>query len=544
MSFERVWVALAHIVLEVMSNPTDVFPESPIGARLVAAVEADDWNAVATIIEAEWGELITLDGRLLKQVLRALPTEVLAERPRLGLAVNYVSYLPVDGQTRTEIFRTAAPVSAPANLLDALAELTSRGAARRSAGEFDRALEAARTAIALVEQASDEQLENLQMALPELQYQWGLSLVFSGAWDDAVRQFTESHDRAEMVGNLPIRAQSAGWIALIHALSGRTADSQRWLARVSPATGASWESRAATPAILAQALLQIHDLDTTAAESTLGRLGPVTEAPEYWVIRLYVEALATTGRSESVEILARIDSAVRDRPTALATTGINDGLMRLARAKAFVKTDNLARARRQLASGSGAFFPGAHRVVAARLATLAGDHDAARELLEHFADDSAGLPRFRAEGFFLSAVVRAAAGAVDDATVDFRQAILIAETERVFSALATLTADHLEGLTATTGITPPRFENLRAAAALNPVQAITPLTQQELAVLTAISTAGSMKGAAEQLYISLNTAKSHVRRIYLKLGANSKEEALSIARRYGILSREPASETD
>ena len=526
-----------------MSNPTDFFPESPIGVRLVAAVTADDWNGVATIIEAEWGELITSDGLLLKQVLRALPVEILAERPRLGLAVNYVSYLPVHGQTRTEIFRTAAPVSAPANLLDALAEVTSRGAARRSAGEFDRAVEAAHSAIALVAQASDEQLDDLRMALPELQYQWGLSLVYSGAWDDAVRQFTESHDRAEMVGNLPIRAQSAGWIALIHALSGRTADSQRWLARVSPTTGASWESRAATPAILATALLQIHDLDT-AAESTLTQLGPVTEAPEYWAIRLYVGALAATGRSESVEILARIDSAVRDRPTALATTGINDGLIRLARAKAFVKTDNVARARRQLASGPGAFFPGAHRVVAARLAILAGDHDTARQILENFTDDSGGLPRFRAEGFFLSAVVRAAAGAVETATTDFRQAILIAENERVFSALATLPADHLEAVVSATGLTPLRFEELRTAAALNPVQAITPLTPQELAVLRAMSSAGSMKGAAEQLYISLNTAKSHVRRIYLKLGANSKEEAISIAVRYGILSGDRASAVD
>ena len=57
----------------------------------------------------------------------------------------------------------------------------------------------------------------------------------------------------------------------------------------------------------------------------------------------------------------------------------------------------------------------------------------------------------------------------------------------------------------------------------------------ELAVLRYLATDVSRREIGEQLYISLNTVKTHIRELYRKLGASSRAEAVARAEALGLL---------
>jgi len=64
---------------------------------------------------------------------------------------------------------------------------------------------------------------------------------------------------------------------------------------------------------------------------------------------------------------------------------------------------------------------------------------------------------------------------------------------------------------------------------------IEPLTQRELEVLRLIGQGLSNQEIGERLYLALDTIKGHNRRIFEKLCAKRRTEALTRARELGIL---------
>ena len=59
----------------------------------------------------------------------------------------------------------------------------------------------------------------------------------------------------------------------------------------------------------------------------------------------------------------------------------------------------------------------------------------------------------------------------------------------------------------------------------------------ELAVLRGLASGLSRREIGAQLYISLNTVKTHTRELYRKLGATSRAEAVARAEALGLLDR-------
>ena len=74
---------------------------------------------------------------------------------------------------------------------------------------------------------------------------------------------------------------------------------------------------------------------------------------------------------------------------------------------------------------------------------------------------------------------------------------------------------------------PGRREPSAAAAAL---------TERELVVLRLLATELSQPEIASELYVSVNTVRTHIQGIYRKLGAASRREAITIAREQQLLS--------
>lgn len=57
------------------------------------------------------------------------------------------------------------------------------------------------------------------------------------------------------------------------------------------------------------------------------------------------------------------------------------------------------------------------------------------------------------------------------------------------------------------------------------------LSKRELEVLYSLGKGKSYQGVSEVLFISVNTVKYHIKSIYSKLKANSKQDAIDIARK-------------
>jgi LuxR family maltose regulon positive regulatory protein len=61
------------------------------------------------------------------------------------------------------------------------------------------------------------------------------------------------------------------------------------------------------------------------------------------------------------------------------------------------------------------------------------------------------------------------------------------------------------------------------------------LTEREVAVLALLPTPLSQRELAQNLFVSQNTMKTHLRAIYRKLGVESRDEAVLRARSLGLL---------
>jgi DNA-binding NarL/FixJ family response regulator len=66
------------------------------------------------------------------------------------------------------------------------------------------------------------------------------------------------------------------------------------------------------------------------------------------------------------------------------------------------------------------------------------------------------------------------------------------------------------------------------------------LSKRELEVLRVLAAGRSNREIAERLFVSPNTVANHVRNILAKTGTSNRTEAAAYARRFNLLSAEPA----
>jgi LuxR family maltose regulon positive regulatory protein len=87
------------------------------------------------------------------------------------------------------------------------------------------------------------------------------------------------------------------------------------------------------------------------------------------------------------------------------------------------------------------------------------------------------------------------------------------------------------------GTTPPA--PAPAPAAAPPQHLPEPISQAEARVLRLLQTSLSAPEIARELYISVNTVRTHMRNLYDKLGAHRRLEAINRARALGLLAPAP-----
>ncbi|MCB9641419.1 MAG: hypothetical protein H6728_01940 [Myxococcales bacterium] len=90
-------------------------------------------------------------------------------------------------------------------------------------------------------------------------------------------------------------------------------------------------------------------------------------------------------------------------------------------------------------------------------------------------------------------------------------------------------------LTASTVSSSPSLEATVSTTLSPAMYQLDPLSERELEVLASLAQGGSNKEIAQVLHISLSTAKTHIRRIYSKLGVKNRTQAIQQARQLQIL---------
>ena len=188
----------------------------------------------------------------------------------------------------------------------------------------------------------------------------------------------------------------------------------------------------------------------------------------------------------------------------------------------------------------------------ARLRLLEGDPDAARDVLAPHLTTTANplataMPvSMRAEAWMLDALALDALAEHDDAARSLERSLDLAEPaglRRVIvehgNLVRPLLNRHVRRGTAHPAIVGEALDSIehRRAERSSPVAAVLaePLSDREQAILRYLPTMMSNQEIAGELFVSVNTVKTHLKAIYRKLDASGRREAVQRGRELGLM---------
>lgn len=339
------------------------------------------------------------------------------------------------------------------------------------------------------------------------------------------------------------RVNAASHLALLFCEYGELdAAERRARAVAETAEGAGWARmpQVAT-AYLTLSRVTIDRDELGAAEVWLARLAEVEEvAPEPHVRLAHALALAARldAAGDREAALVRLRAGSPDRswtpPRPLAEQWV------LGEADLLARAGNPTAAR-AVADRLGPPRTDGGRVAAGRLALHLGDDGVADVLGDTVASP---LPRVRADAGVVAALAAEREGAPERAAALLEDALTSAAPDgrrRPFlaePALAGALRRRVDRGSGAAGFAMDLLERLtgRPAEPGAPrVPLAEPLTEREATMLRYLASTLSNPEIAAELYVSVNTVKTHQRAVYRKLGAAGRREAVRRARALGLL---------
>ena len=362
---------------------------------------------------------------------------------------------------------------------------------------------------------------------------WELAL--SERWDDTSADVR--HAELALSRDPERRLAFEGTRALGHALSGRPLDALRIAAGVRRRAEVSQLSTLRAELRLAEALAHRELGDRARARRELAEL-----AGEPAETMLYCRILATLE-------LARVQLDDGERAAALVSfdqagaliesEGFGpDGrswLVRVGTLLALAAGD-LDGARSWADGDDDPFW---RAVSLARIGLATGDAAGAIAAID------AAAPRCPRHEVVLGLLTARAVGQPDEAVKLATTAVEVAAAHGMLQTVASEGPEAIELVEHAAWRAPAGWmDRLRRTAAetastppLDARQLVEPLTERELAVLRLLPSRLTVREIADELYVSMNTVKFHLRVIYRKLGVNSRAEAAGIARRTSFTRR-------
>jgi LuxR family maltose regulon positive regulatory protein len=385
----------------------------------------------------------------------------------------------------------------------------------------------------------------------------GAAQLWSGQLDDAAGTLERARADAGRRGRDVVALAVTAHLALLEAVRGRLGRAEE-LAREATehARRVDWSaSPQLACADLALAVCAYHRDDLGAAVAALDRARGEA-LPGDRPVRLAAAILAAWlaaggGAGDAETALARLDEAVaatRGRPPRLLRAAAEAG-----RAKLLAAVGDEAAASALDPDDAGR--APVEAVVSARLQLARGDPAAAVRTLAPVLPGAPGEPPelpLAIEACLMDAVASHELADHPAAVRSLRLALDLAAPEgyrRMFveggTPVRMLLAEHLHWDSTHHLLVGSLLERLRSAAppdgraalanADAPAPLVVPLSEREQVVLRYLSSRLSAGEIADELYVSLNTVKTHIKSIYRKLDTNRRWDAVKRARQLQLL---------
>jgi LuxR family maltose regulon positive regulatory protein len=381
----------------------------------------------------------------------------------------------------------------------------------------------------------------------------GAAELWSGRLEEAAAHLERAVEAAAGAGRAFVEVDATAHLALLEAVRGRLARAGE-LARTALERAGRGGWAAGTPvacAELATAAVAYHRDELATASAALERATAAAGDDRLVLLAAAVLAawLAADGDpAERGAALARLDAAVRatgGRPPRLLAAAA-----RTARSRLLAVAGDDPAAVAALGGGDGLLDP-METVALARMRLARGEPvGAVATLAPLLAGLGAGAPEPATAIYasLIDAVANQQLADRDAAARSLRRALELAGPEgyrRAFveggTPVRVLLVDHLHRDPAHRALAGGLLERLRDSAAPSPpvpamaAELVEPLSEREQVVLRYLPSSLSAGEIADELYVSLNTVKTHIKSIYRKLDTNRRWDAVRRARQLQLL---------
>lgn len=487
----------------------------------VAAINAGAWDLLTRLLVTDLE--ISFHRRREHVWMEKIPSTVREQYPVIGAFALLNEYAFPSGKYRQMVAglrllasRTLAKESAVEGITGLVAA-TIRMIASRLGGLGDLATQLTDRVQHILEQFPSDDAEELKHVL---EVSWAQLVVtqlhlgrFSKA-DAVLEHFLAStnplRDRNQAHGTA-LAAWSHAWQGHMQQAQSRFSEGQALslpLGWQSSYLGAGYR--------IAGAVIALEQDRLNEAQGHLDALSEHESTIEHWPFLTYISTLLAESRKGPGEALSFLDEQLRRREGRSRLLAHTARMLETLRMRlAWQSGQILAKSKRNVRPDAGVVYTALSRgendialglsLSASRLPVYAGNHRARAELLLLQAESARRLGKSNE----------------------------VAESAEL---AASLMADH--GLVLPMRSIP--HESAHALATLVPslpvayssrgtARAIEPLTPAELSALQAVIQAGSVRAAADQLFLSPSTVKSYIKHAYRKLGVNSRSEAIRVA---------------
>ncbi|SKA79846.1 regulatory protein, luxR family [Agreia bicolorata] len=496
---------------------------------LARAAAREDWESVGALLKSSFCRYLYEDAGAVEEVLARAPDTWFEKNPRRALARAQVEAVR---HSRGVVDRNAvAPYQAwvgaqcepaPRDVLVCRLERLRLFLLHARYGDASNDIDATIRYVTSVPLDA----EGMPDVMPAVLLGCGVGKLLAGELDSAASCFSETIRWASSEPQHPYVSFGRGHLALVHALNERYNQAAALLpehfVRAEPGTVQHLREQAG---LLARLLVSIGTLDSGGADEVFRQIDESVRDGELGWILLHAEAMRGLVDERPWPAAHRLMMYFEVEPRRTGQASFAGAVLRADLASLYQAAGDLRAADRVLGT---AWLPPEqpHLVVTrARQAMLQGQPEAAMALLdrEEATHSSTAAARFRASGAVLYASSEFALG------------------ERGNSSAMRLAASSLEhdgALLALMAAPPAIRGRLFALAGRDEMRIPQPwtfqsrvrLTPRELEIFEALRKYRAVKEIAAALHISPNTAKTHVRALYRKLGAHSREDALWIGR--------------
>jgi LuxR family transcriptional regulator, maltose regulon positive regulatory protein len=525
------------------------------GEAVQQAAILQDWNATADLVaEHGFGRFLRGQAAVIQDLLDRLPAEVVRIHPELALlaAAERIAANDDGAEAFVRLAQQRAPMLADdRHPRFALILATCRLLGANRAGDLEEVLAAGRAALeAHGELEGDAGAGGVAAAARAVALSGlGTAELWTGDLDAADVHLQAGRAAGLWVGLEEVQLNCLSQLALLYAVRGRLNHATR-VGQAALQLAAVPGSAPATSALLAFAWVHYLRDDLTTAARYLRRAaeaaGVAPERPVGVVIRL-MEGRLRYAHADLAGAFAEF-SVARQQLEGWNPPRLLSHWLATSEAELYLATGDTVFARSLLEKlEADEHFSTPETVASARLQLAEGDPTSASGSLAPILGGtvpSADLGA-RIEAWLLHALASHALDAPDQAAAALRRAVDLAEPEdhrRVFLDAGAPGRELLARYRDWVDAGWPLLDELAHApldltlAPVSPMPAlIEVLSQRERAVLRYLPSMLTFVEIGSELFISVNTTKSHVRSIYRKLGVVGRRDAVRRARQLHLL---------